>query len=150
MTRDLGISHVALGFDGEGHHLVIDVSFSSLWKNATIRGVHIYVPGFAATQREQPKFDADRAPSQPAAAVSRLHGGAHTLVPFVVEDGAVGLAASRARPTGCCNLLAGLLLVGVFGTSAAGDLAHPRQWCWCLCCLDCPPLAATPFCLAAH
>ena len=86
MTHDLGIlcRLVALDFYGEGHHLVIDASFSSVWKNATIRGCST-VPGFAAAQREQAKFDADdRASSKP---VSRMHGGAHTLVPFVLEDG---------------------------------------------------------------
>ena len=128
---------------GEGHHLVIDVSFSSVWKNATIRGCSA-VPGFAAAQRsEQAKFDADRASSRP---VSRMHGGgANTLVPFVLENGgSIGLAA-RARPDGCCNWLAGLLIVGVFGRRRPGI----PQW-RCPCCLDCPPLAAAPFCLAAH
>ena len=43
--------------------------------------------------------------------------------------------------------LAGLLVVGVFGRR--GVLAH-LQWL-CPCRLDCPPLAAAPFCLAdAH
>ena len=54
---------VALDFYGEGRHLVIDVSFSSVWKNATIRGCST-VPGFAAAQCEQAKFDdTDRASS---------------------------------------------------------------------------------------
>ena len=43
------------------HHLVIDdVSFSYFRRYATIRG-GATVPGFAAAQREQAKFDADRA-----------------------------------------------------------------------------------------
>ena len=86
MTHGLGILWRWTSIYGEGHHLVsgdptdlvIGVSFS-VWKNATIRGCST-VPGFAAAQREQAKFDADRASSQP---VSRMHGGAHTLVPFV-------------------------------------------------------------------
>ena len=91
-----------LDFFGEGHdhYLVIDVvSISSVWKNATIRGCST-VPGFAAAQRQQAKFDADRVSSQP---VSRMHGGANTLVPYISWlRMAVGLAA-RARP-GCCNI----------------------------------------------
>ena len=47
---------VALDIYGEGHHLVIDdVSFSSVWRNATVRGCST-VPGFAAAQREQPSL----------------------------------------------------------------------------------------------
>ena len=71
--------------------------YSTVLVGSTIRGCST-VPGFAAAQREQAKFDADRASSQP---VSRMHGGAHTLVPFVLEDGGrpgrqgqVGLAAA--------------------------------------------------------
>ena len=59
-----------------------------MWRNATIR-VCSTVPGFAAGQRAQAKFDADRMSSQQH--VSRLHNGdAHItliIVPFAIEDG---------------------------------------------------------------
>ena len=61
----------------------LTVLYTSTTTTTTIH-VPMHVPGFAAAQREQAKFDADRASSHP---VSRMHGGAHTLVPFVLEDG---------------------------------------------------------------
>ena len=104
-------------FFGEGHHLVIDVSFSSVWKNTTIRGCST-VPGFAAAQCEQAKFDTLMLLGR----LASLYRGC-MMVPTplslswvrmaVGPGGEVGLAA-RARP-GYCNWLAGLLLVGVFG-----------------------------------
>ena len=61
------------------------MSFSLVWRNATIRQCAT-IPGFvAAAHREQAKFDAaDRASSQP---VSRLDGDAYMLISYVIEDG---------------------------------------------------------------
>ena len=42
------------------------------------------VPGYATKQREDRKFQVDRASTQPIAAI---HGGSHSLVPFAMEDG---------------------------------------------------------------
>ena len=53
MTRNLAGDLVALDFYyGDGHHLVIDVSFSSVWRNATIRQCASIPSGYAAAQRE--------------------------------------------------------------------------------------------------
>ena len=74
---------VALDFYGPDHHLVIDAAVTSIYRNAVLVQCS-KVPGYAASQREYDKFYADSKSTQP---VSRFHGGSHTLVPYVMEDG---------------------------------------------------------------
>ena len=74
---------VVLDFYGPDHHLVIDAAVTSIYRNAVLAQCS-KVPGYAASQREYDKFYADSKSPQP---VSRLHGGSHTLVPYVMEDG---------------------------------------------------------------
>ena len=74
---------VVLDFYGPDHHLVIDAAVTSIYRNAVLAQCS-KAPGYAASQREYDKFYADSKSPQP---VSRLHGGSHTLVPYVMEDG---------------------------------------------------------------
>jgi hypothetical protein len=74
---------VALDFFADGRHLVVDAVMTTVYRNTVLRKVAT-VPGYAAKQAEDRKFLADKASSQPIAAI---HGGPHVLVPFAVEDG---------------------------------------------------------------
>ena len=113
---------VALDFYGENHHLVIAVSFSSVWRIATIRRgcslmsvpLSLVLMRIAAGQREQAKFGADRASSRPlglASASPSRRGcmvvptplsGVALIAPFIswLRTMAVGLAARAPGPSG--------------------------------------------------
>ncbi len=67
----------------EGHHLVIDVAVTTVYRKTILR--HAFsIPGYAAKQAEDRKFLADLSSTQPIAAI---HGGPHILVSFALEDG---------------------------------------------------------------
>ena len=74
---------VVMEFYGPGHHLVIDASATTVFRN-TVLGLVASIPGYAAAEREASKFTADQAAQTP---ISRCWGGRHTLVPFAVEEG---------------------------------------------------------------
>ncbi len=74
---------VALNFFAEGRHLVVDAVMTTVYRNTALKKVAT-IPGYAAKQAEEKKFQADKASTQP---VSAVHGGLHILLPFAVEDG---------------------------------------------------------------
>ena len=74
---------VWLNYCGPGQHLLVDVSITGVYRDS-IANQAGSIPGFAVKFREDAKLDADMRSSRP---VSRVHGGRHRLVPFVLEEG---------------------------------------------------------------
>jgi hypothetical protein len=69
-------------FFAEGSHMVVDVVVTTFYRNTILRHAAL-VPGYAAKQAEDRKFQVDRASTQLIA----IHGDPHILVPFAMEDG---------------------------------------------------------------
>ena len=74
---------VVLDFYAPGRHLLLDRVVTTVYMNSRLRET-IEVPGYAAKLVEDRKFYADKTSER---LVARIHGGLHTLIPFVVEDG---------------------------------------------------------------
>jgi hypothetical protein len=55
-------------FFAEGHHLVINVVVTTVYRNTILKHA-ASIPGYAAKQAEDRKFQADRASTQPIAAI---------------------------------------------------------------------------------
>jgi len=73
---------VVLDFFAEGRHLVIDTVVTTVYRNTNIRHA-ASIPGYVAKQAEDRNFLADRALTQPVAAI---HGCPHIMVPFAIEN----------------------------------------------------------------
>ncbi len=65
--------------------MVIDALVTSIYRNIILRHV-ANIMGYAAKQVEDMKFLVVNFSMQP---ISTIHGGPHTLVPFVIEDGGI-------------------------------------------------------------
>ena len=75
--------YMALDFFAQDMHLVIDAVVTTMCMNTFLQKV-ASIPGYAAKQAEDRKFQADRISSHP---IATPHGGPHVLVPFAMEDG---------------------------------------------------------------
>ena len=74
---------VVLYFFAEGHHMVIDAVVTTVYRNVILKNASS-IPGYAAKQFEDRKFNADRASSHP---IATIQYGPHVLVSFAMEDG---------------------------------------------------------------
>jgi hypothetical protein len=113
---------VVLDFFREGQHLVLDAVVTVVYRN-TVLVLHQVstIPGYAAKQAEDRKFDNDRTCADPIACI---HDGPHVLVPFALEDG--GRLGAHAQA-----LLRSLVVVALdkgrtppFAYRASGPTAH--------------------------
>jgi hypothetical protein len=73
---------VVSDFFRDGQHLVIDAVVTIVYRTTVLHQVST-IPGYAAKQAEDRKFDADKSSVEP---VASIHGGPHVLVPFALED----------------------------------------------------------------
>ena len=104
---------IALHFFGDGQHLLIDVAFTTVWSNTNVSH-YCSFPGAAALERELDKINTDKRSVNP---VSRVFGGDHVLVPYVVEDG--GRAGEQGQAV--LKLLAERAV-------AEGHIKTPETW----------------------
>jgi hypothetical protein len=86
--------YMALDFFAQDMHLVIDAVVTTMCMNTFLQKV-ASIPGYAAKQAEDRKFQADRISSHP---IATPHGGPHVLVPFAMEDGGRLGAHAQALP----------------------------------------------------
>jgi hypothetical protein len=118
---------VVLEFFAEGHHLVVDAVATTVYRNGILKNASS-IPGYAAKQIEDRKFNADHASSQP---ITAIHGGPHVLLLFEVENG--GRLGARALV-----LLRALVIVALdkggrppFAYRPGGRFAPHRCPCGC-------------------
>ena len=74
---------MVLDFAEGERHLIIDGVVINVYRDSILNKA-ASIPGYAAKQVEDRKFKKDADSPYP---VSASHGGLHTLVPFVMEDG---------------------------------------------------------------